>query len=535
MTGRLLRFFPFLFVLFLTGVAALLAVFENSQWGWALLILGPLSLLGISDYFHDGNVLRRNYPLSFHMRTLVRFLGPFFHSYIVEGDTGGSPYSREIRNMIYARSRHQEGLLSFGSELDFYGHDFGWIHHSVNAKPPAAKPLCVRIGGDQCGHPYNASLLNVSALSFGALGARAVEALNLGAKLGGFAQDTGEGGFSKYHRVHGGDIIWEVGTGYFGCRTESGGFDTARFADAAQIDQVKMVELKISQGAKPGVGGIVPGAKMTKEVAEARGVPVGQDCVSPGAHSVYSTPVELLEFIARMRDLSGGKPAGFKLCIGHPWEFFAICKAMLETGIRPDFIVVDGAEGGTGAAPVEFPDHVGMPLVEGLSLVHSALVGVNLRDDIRLGASGKVADGYSMVKLLALGADWCNAGRAFMFALGCIQSQRCHTGTCPTGITTHDPLRQRAIVIEEAAKRVSSYHEETMSILASMIGAAGLDDPGQLRPHHVYRRLDPARIDSADHVHHWLAPGQLLEEPGNTAFAEAWRMADPYSFTPRLA
>ena len=325
-------------------------------------------------------------------------------------------------------------------------------------------------------------------MSFGALSPNAVRALNAGAKKGGFAHDTGEGGVSPYHRENGGDIIWEIGSGYFGCRNRDGSFNPEEFARVASDDQIKMVELKVSQGAKPGHGGVLPAAKVSEEISKIRGVPMGEDCISPAYHRAFSTPLEMMAFIGEMRRLSGGKPAGFKLCIGHPWEFLAICKAMLQTGIYPDFIVVDGNEGGTGAAPLEFMDHLGMPMREGVNFVHNALIGINARDRIKIGAAGKIATAFDMARAMAIGADWCNSARGFMFSLGCIQSLSCHTDRCPTGVTTQDPIRNRALVVPHKIERVYNYHHATLHALAELLAAAGLEHPQQLRPIHFSQR-----------------------------------------------
>ena len=368
-------------------------------------------------------------------------------------------------------------------------------------------------------------------MSYGALSANAVLALNRGAKLGGFAHDTGEGGVSPCHREAGGDLIWEIGSGCFGCHRPDGSFDPDQFAKAASDPQIKMVGFKLSQGAKPGHGGVLPAAKVTAEIATIRGVPMGEDCISPAAHSAFSTPVELMQFIALMRGLSGGKPAGFKLCVGHPWEVMALCKAMLDTGITPDFIVVDGKEGGTGAAPLEFMDHMGMPLRDGLSFVHNALVGCGLRNRLRLGASGKIVSAFDMARVMALGADWCNAARGFMFAVGCIQAQTCHTGLCPTGVTAQDPYRQRAIVVPDKAERVFNFHRNTVQALAELVAAAGLDHPGQLGPQHFLRRGTADRVISYAQQYETLEPGQLLADPGSAGrFGQAWSLARSHSF-----
>jgi glutamate synthase domain-containing protein 2 len=369
-------------------------------------------------------------------------------------------------------------------------------------------------------------------MSFGALSANAIRALNKGAKAGSFAHDTGEGGLSPYHRENGGDIIWEIGSGYFGARNLDGTFSAGRFTKAAALDQVKMVELKISQGAKPGYGGVLPAAKVSAEIARARGMLVGEDCVSPSGHSCFSNPVGMMEFLGEMRRLSGGKPAGFKLCVGHPWEFLAVCKAMLQTGIYADFIVVDGKEGGTGAAPLEFIDHLGMPLREGLNFVHNALIGINARDRIKLGASGKIVSAFDIARAIALGADWCNAARGFMFALGCIQSQSCHTDKCPVGVATQDPTRQRALVVDDKWLRVKNFHAATLRALSELVAAAGLDHPSEFMPAYFSRRVSPSEVVSFDELYPTLRPGELLDGTDDPRFHEAWKMASAGSFRP---
>jgi glutamate synthase domain-containing protein 2 len=386
--------------------------------------------------------------------------------------------------------------------------------------------------------PYSASVLNISGMSFGALGGNAIRALNLGARQGGFAHDTGEGSISVHHRANGGDLVWQVASGYFGCRTPDGHFDPEAFAAQARQPQVKMIELKLSQGAKPGHGGILPAAKVTAEIAAARGVPMGKDCISPAAHSAFHTPIEMMQFIERLRELSGGKPVGFKLCIGHPWEWFALCKAMMQTDILPDFIVVDGSEGGTGAAPVEFADHVGAPLQEGLLLVHNTLVGLNLRQHIRIGAAGKVVSAFDVARMMALGADWCNAARAFMFALGCVQAQNCHTGRCPTGVTTQDPLRQRALVVEDKAERVYRFHRNTLHALRELVEAAGLAHPNEIRASHIVRRGDDKQVHLLERSLTFLRPGRLLAAMEglvpwpHSVFEVYWPQASAESFAP---
>jgi len=513
--------------------AGLMAIFPGQVW-WLLpvaaLCLGS-TLLGIHDLRQTRHAVLRNYPVAAHLRFLLEAIRPEMRQYFFEGDKDGAPFPRDKRAIVYQRAKRDLDKRPFGTQYDVYQEQYEWLHHSIAPRPTLDNAAMRTLVGGATAQPYSASLLNISAMSYGSLSANAIRALNKGAKAGGFFHDTGEGGVSPYHREHGGDLVWELGSGYFGARAADGGFDPAKFAEAASDPQIKMVELKLSQGAKPGHGGVLPAAKVTEEISRIRGVPMGQDCNSPASLSVFSTPTGLLEFVARMRELSGGKPAGFKLCIGHPWEFMAICKAMLETGITPDFIVVDGKEGGTGAAPLEFMDHVGMPLRDGLSLVHNALVGIGVRDRIRIGASGKITSAFDMARVLALGADWCNAARGFMFAVGCIQAQSCHTGECPTGVATQDPLRQRAIVVPDKAERVASFHRNTLRALAELVAAAGLSHPSELRPHHFLRRASSDRVISLAEQYEQLKPGQLTADPTSSPrFAEAWALASADSF-----
>ncbi|TXH57583.1 MAG: FMN-binding glutamate synthase family protein, partial [Burkholderiaceae bacterium] len=446
-------------------------------------------------------------------------------------DREAVPFSRAQRSLVYQRSKNESDKRPFGTQLDVHGTGYEWINHSLQPSVVTSHDFRTSVGGARCTRPYSMSLFNVSAMSFGALSANAILALNGGAKAGGFAHDTGEGSISAHHRVHGGDLIWEIGSGYFGCRNDDGSFSEERFIENARLPQVKMVELKLSQGAKPGHGGVLPGPKVTAEIAEARGVPVGTDCISPSAHSAFATPIEMLRFIDRLRDLAGGKPTGFKLCIGHPWEWFAIAKAMLETGIVPDFIVVDGAEGGTGAAPLEFTDHVGAPLQEGLLLVHNTLVGLNLRERVRVGCAGKVISAFDIARAMALGADWCNAARGFMFALGCIQAQSCHTGNCPTGVTTQDALRQRALDVPTKAQCVLNYHQQTLHALQELVQAAGLNHPSEISASHIVRRNAEHGVKLLANLLPFVAPGALLAgEMPHQVFRTYWPMARADSF-----
>ena len=387
------------------------------------------------------------------------------------------------------------------------------------------------VGGERCLQPYSMSVFNISAMSFGSLSAAAIEALNQGAKLGGFAHDTGEGAISPYHKKHGGDLIWELGTGYFGCRNHNGTFSAEKFAERSRIEQVKMIEIKLSQGAKPGKGGVLPKEKITPEIAETRDVPMDADCVSPASHSAFTTPREMVQFWQQLRELSGGKPVGFKLCVGQPWQFMAIVKAMIEADNYPDFIVVDGAEGGTGAAPVEFMDNVGMPLLDGFLLVHNTLVGAGVRDKIKIGVSGKIISAFDIARMLALGADWCNSARGFMFAVGCIQSRACHTNKCPTGVATQDPYRQRALHIPDKAQRVYNFHKNTLKSLAAIVGAVGLHHPKDLQAYHIARRLENGQIKLLSKFYYFTEPGVLLNLSARSdVFNQMWVMANPDSF-----
>lgn len=504
---------------------------SEEWWGIVLFSLAILAL-GTYDWFQPIRTVTRNYPVAGHIRALAYQLRPYFRAYIVEDDLSGTPYSFEARNLVHARARGETDTHPFGTERDVEGAEYHWVSHSIcPAENPEIDPR-VMVGNSQTKKPYSASVLNVSAMSFGALSANAVLALNLGAKLGGFYQDTGEGGLSQHHLRHGGDIVWELGTGYFGACSNNHEFDPSQFHEKASNDQVKMTEIKLSQGAKPGHGGLLPAAKVTDEIAQIRGVPLHRDCSSPRRHSAFSTPIELMEFAAKMRELSGGKPVGLKLCIGHPHEPFALAKAMLETGIRPEFIVVDGGEGGTGAAPIELSDWVGMPLSEGLVLMRNALVGAGMKDEVRLVASGKVYSGMGLALNIAQGADWCNAARAFMFSIGCIQAQRCHLDTCPTGVTTQKKSRQRGLVPEVQGERAARFHKRTLEALADIVAAAGFNHPQDLEPHHIMHRTGPESSAPMDEVHQFLPKGILLEAADETIYANWWAAAQANSFLP---
>ncbi|MBX3607126.1 MAG: FMN-binding glutamate synthase family protein [Piscinibacter sp.] len=525
------RYFAWLACAVLLLLATFTWVAFGVGGGWALLFLA-LTLLGVRDTQQSRHSVLRNYPVIGHLRFLLEYIRPELRQYFIEGDNEAAPFSRQQRSLVYARAKGEPDKRPFGTQMDVGAVGYEWINHSLQPSTLPTHDFRVVVG-DGRPKPYAASIFNISAMSFGALSAHAVLALNAGAKRGNFAHDTGEGSISRHHRVHGGDLIWEIGSGYFGCRAGDGSFDAERFAENATLEQVKMIELKLSQGAKPGHGGVLPGAKVTPEIAEARGIPVGVDCVSPSAHSAFSTPLEMMQFIERLRELSGGKPTGFKLCIGHPWEWFALAKAMLETGIVPDFIVVDGAEGGTGAAPLEFTNHVGAPLQEGLLLVHNTLVGLNLRERIRIGCAGKVISAFDIARMTALGADWCNSARGFMFALGCIQSQSCHTDHCPTGVATQDPLRQQALVVPLKSERVYNYHQQTLHALQELVQAAGLQHPREISAGHIVRRTSDHGVKLLSNLLPFVEPGSLLSgESPHQVFRLYWPQARADSFAP---
>ena len=537
MLHKLNAIFPIRYTaLALCAFALLLSLFALLVFGTglgALLLSGGLVALGVQDLRQTQRSILRSYPIIGHLRFALEFIRPEIRQYFIESDNEAAPFSRSQRSLVYQRAKGESDKRPFGTQLDVQAAGYEWINHSVAPSQVATHDFRLTIGPDTA-QPYSASVFNISAMSFGALSANAILALNAGAKRGGFAHDTGEGSISAHHRVNDGDLIWEIGSGYFGCRNPDGSFNPDKFAENARSPQVKLIEVKLSQGAKPGHGGVLPGPKVTAEIAEARGVPVGVDCVSPAAHSAFTTPLEMMQFIAQLRELSGGKPTGIKLCIGHPWEWFAMVKAMLASGITPDFIVVDGAEGGTGAAPVEFTDHVGSPLQEGLLLVHNTLRGAGLRQRIRIGAAGKVVSAFDIARLMALGADWCNSARGFMFALGCIQAQHCHTGQCPTGVTTQDPLRQQSLVVPDKADRVYHFHQQTLHALQELVQAAGLQHPHDITAHHIVRRSSDHKVSSlAQLIQIQLPEGALLKPDLSSLpmiYSQHWPVAGAGSF-----
>ncbi len=507
----------------LSVVSLVLITVWTAYWPAAYWLFVPVLaviVLGFYDMFQRRHTILRLYPVIGHIRFLFESFRKEIQQYFVESDVDGMPVSREFRSLVYQRAKGVRDTRPFGTIFDVYRDGCEWINHSLAPKEIVNHDPRIIFGEGACAQPYAASPLNISAMSYGALSKHAIMALNKGAKLGGFAHNTGEGGLSPYHRKYGADIIWQIGTGYFGCRNETGGFDAEEFKKTANLPVVKMIEIKLSQGAKPGHGGILPAAKLTEEIAAIRHVPMGQDVVSPPAHSAFDSPAGLLSFVVQLRKLSGGKPVGFKLCIGRKSEFLGICKAMLETGIKPDFITIDGSEGGTGAAPIELTNSVGTPLRDGLVFVNRALRGVDLRQDIRLIASGKAMSAFHLIRLLALGADTVNAARAMMFALGCIQSRSCNTDKCPTGIATQDPARYRALDIEHKGQRVFNYHKSMIENLLELLAAAGLERLEDLGPHHIHQRVGGTVVKHYDEMYPSIPHGCLLED---STIPEHWK------------
>lgn len=506
---------------FLTAAVLLLAL----QWPavhWAWLVLAPLVLLGYYDLLQKKHTILRIYPVIGHFRYLFESVQREMQQYFVESDLDGMPISREFRSLVYQRAKKANDTRAYGTIFDVYRDGYEWLNHSLAPTCCHQDDLRVMFGGSACTRPYSASALNISAMSFGALSRNAVMALNRGAKLGNFAHNTGEGGLSPWHMQYGGDLIWQIGTGYFGCRDGDGKFDAGLFAEKALLDIVKMIEIKLSQGAKPGHGGVLPAVKLTQEIADIRLVPMGQDVISPPAHSAFSSPKGLLEFVRQLRELSGGKPVGFKLCLGDKVEFLSICKAMQETGIIPDFITVDGGEGGTGAAPIELTNSVGMPLRDALHFIHNALRAIGVREQLRIIAAGKVFSAFHMLRLMALGADTVNSARGMMLALGCIQSRNCNTDKCPTGITTQNPSRYQQLDVTDKGVRVASYHHATICALAGLLNILGLSGLGEVRAHHINRRISQGMVMSYEQIYPAVPSGCLLD---NNQVPESWDLA----------
>lgn len=512
----------------------LLAVFGGAYFWppilFSLLLFGPLILLGLIDVMQVRQTIRRNFPILGHGRYFMEAIRPEINQYFVESNSDGRPFSRKERSVVYQRAKGQLDTLAFGTQGDVNEVGYEWINHSLAPIHHKLLSSRVSVGGVSCQRPYSASIFNISAMSYGALSKNAIMALNRGAKQGGFSHNTGEGGLSPYHLEGGGDIVWQIGTGYFGCRDAKGRFQLEEFTKRAILPNVKMIEIKLSQGAKPGHGGILPASKVTAEIADIRGVSMGEDVISPPAHSAFKTPKELLTFVQTLREASGGKPIGFKLCLGKRREFLAIVKAMLETEILPDFITVDGAEGGTGAAPLEFSDSVGTPLNDGLVFIHNALIGANLRDEIRLIAAGKITTGFHIVKKIALGADMCNSARGMMFALGCIQALRCNTNVCPTGVATQNKELMKGLFVPDKAQRVANFHRETLKSAFEVLGAAGLSQLKDLKPWHIMRRVGPMEVRNYSEIYPFIEMGALLCDTAPAEFARPWAAAKADTF-----
>ena len=522
--------------LFYTGLGVLtfsaLSFFFGSFW--FLFLLGSLFffLVGVSDYTQKKRAVLGNFPLMGRFRFIFEAVRPELRQYFWEADSDELPYSRNQRSMVYQRSKRILAARPFGSDENQYLEDFNWLNHSISPSKIDNDDFRITVGKGN--HSYDISILNISGTSFGSISPKAIQSFSAGAKKGGFAHNTGEGSLSKYHEQGGGDTIWQISTGYFGCRTKDGKFDESQFSEKSKSPQVKMIEIKLSQGAKPGHGGMLLGAKVSPEIAETRGVPEYEDVISPHKHSEFSTPEELLKFAERLRKLSGGKPVGIKLCIGHPWEFISIVKAMVQSHIKLDFITVDGSEGGTGAAPVEFTDHLGSPLRDALVFVDNALIGAGLRDRIKVAASGKIVSAYDIVRVCAIGADWCNMARPFMFSIGCIQARDCASGHCPTGIATMDPKRYRVIDIKDRAERVYNFQKNTRFALKELLEAAGLNHPNELNRRHIVRRLSASQIKLADQIYPKVENGALLrgESVEDVRLSSYWDRVDQSSFQP---
>ena len=520
------------------GLIGSILLLGFSIW-WLIVVTLFLALLVtyIYDVTQKKKAILRNFPIMGHGRYIADWMRPKIYQYFIEPDYDGRPINRIDRSVIYQRAKNVVDTAPFGTQLKVYDEGYEWLSHSIKPleKSEINHDPRVIVGGKSCKLPYNSSILNISAMSFGSLSSAAVEALNGGAALGNFAHNTGEGGFSHYHKSQNGDIIFQFGTGYFGVRNKDGGFSDELFAQLTADPQVKMIEIKLSQGAKPGHGGILPASKVTPEIAKIRAIEPYKEVVSPPYHSAFDTPIELMQFVQKCRELSKGKPIGFKLCVGHESEFIAICKAMIETGILPDFITVDGGEGGTGAAPLEFSNAVGMPLLDGLTFVYNCLIGFNIKKEITLFSSGKVTNGFMIFKAFALGADGCNSARAMMMAIGCIQALECNRNTCPTGVATQDPKLMKGLDVEDKKTRVFQYHKNTVASFVELMSAAGLRHQDEINRSHVFQRSSMNKTRKYDKIYPYIVEGCLLkEETVPRKMKEQWSSATPKSFQPRF-
>ncbi|MEE9438683.1 MAG: FMN-binding glutamate synthase family protein [Saprospiraceae bacterium] len=508
-----------------------------SGFYWILAIIAPLIITGIYDMTQNKHAITRNFPLIGRSRFIAEWMRPKLYQYFVESDTDGKPIPRIHRSIVYQRSKKENATTPFGTQSNVYAEGYEWMNHSILPLnyDQLKHDQRVLVGGPDCKKPYSLSLLNISAMSYGSLSANAIQALNGGAKIGGFAHNTGEGGISPHHIKNGGDLIYQIGTGYFGCRSDEGGFSEEAFLKTINGANVKMIEIKLSQGAKPGHGGILPASKVTPEIAEIRGIKMGSDVMSPPSHKEFNTPEGLLLFVKQLRDLSDGIPIGFKLCVGNRFEVLAICKAMIKTGILPDFIAVDGGEGGTGAAPLEFSNSVGMPYKEGLATVYDALIGFNIKKEITLIASGKIMTGFHMIRTIAIGADACYSARAMMLSLGCIQALECNLNTCPVGVATQNKTLMKGLVVKEKKKRVANFHEETVKSFVELMGAAGISDPDEITRYHINRRIIMNRHENYEQVYPYITEGCLLKyETIPESWAADMGISTASSFKPKF-
>lgn len=517
----------------IVAINAILGLIYQPVW-WFLILTFFVWCVAIYDANQKHHSILRNFPLIGRVRWTVEALRPYLQQYVLETDTGGAPISRMFRTIVYQRAKNNRETVPFGTQLDTYENGYEWIGHSLSArelKEMDDDPR-VNIGGPDCKKPYSASVLNISAMSFGSLSKNAILALNKGAAKGGFFHNTGEGGLTPYHLENGGDVVWQIGTGYFGCRTKDSRFDEKTFEEKAQLEQVKMIEIKLSQGAKPGHGGILPAYKNTPEIADIRGVEPGTQVDSPPRHSAFSTPIEMVDFISKLRKLSGGKPVGIKLALGRKSEFVAMCKAMVKTGVTPDFITVDGGEGGTGAAPLEYTNSIGFPLREALAFVDDCLIGFDLRHKIKIIASGKIITAFQLAKNLSLGADLCNSARGMMLALGCVQSLSCNTNRCPTGVATQDPKLTKGLDVADKSIRVYLFHKKTLHALMDILSSTGHVSTTELNRTHIFRRVNQCNIARYDEIFPLVKRGSLLQDEVPERFKLHVKEANADSFMP---
>tara|TARA_B100001093_G_scaffold356938_1_gene341535 strand:+ start:3061 stop:4542 length:1482 start_codon:yes stop_codon:yes gene_type:complete len=492
--------------------------------------MGFLILLGLYDHFLSSKNILRLYPITGHLRYIFESIRPEIQQYFVESNSNGQPYDREIRSLVYRRAKNVTDTHPFGTERNIKDPHYTYTQHSLQVAPISKNADRVLFGNEQCQQPYHSSIINISAMSYGSLSAKAIRTLNRGARLAGMSHNTGEGGLSNHHLIEGGDLIWQLGTAYFGTRDKNGYFDPKTFQKKSQRPSIKMIEIKLSQGAKPSHGGVLPAAKITKEIAEIRGIERGQDCISPPTHTAFSTPIEMMQFIQQLRELSNGKPVGFKICIGYRRQFMSICKAMLETNIFPDFITVDGAEGGTGAAPVEFTNYMGMPGDEAVAFVHNTLVGANIRQHVKIISSAKVVSGFDMIRRIALGADACNLARPMLFAIGCVQSVSCNTNKCPTGVATTKKSRAYAIKLKRKSQQVANFHRNTIHSFLEMLGAMGVHHPEELNAHLIHIREPNGKSTTCDYFYNFIEPGNFLSKDIHPFYKEYWEKSDASSF-----